>query len=139
MDATHSWNNILFQIWAGNDNCTVIYKHKCTYEEYKHTIEVKIPNCSVTGQIPFMTIVSSDDNAMVYQMKCHVKQKNVCASKQEIVCSNINYREWTITPEKECKDKFTWLPRQYIEHDRKCLFNKRYESKPEVMPYKPLN
>ena len=96
--------------------------------EYKHTLEVKIPKCHVTGQIPYMTIESSNSTAMMYEVKCHVNQKTVCVSKTELICSRMDYIESIGKSQRVCKDKFTRIPNQHLRYDRKCFFDKQYDN-----------
>ena len=73
---------------------------------------------------------------MLYEMKCQVEQKTVCVSKTEIICSKIDYIESTEKLKKVCEDEFTRIPKQHLEHDRKCFFDKQYNNyKPNVTPY----
>merc|ERR1711962_539781 len=110
------------KVWAGNEDCKTIYVDNCILETVPVSIKVEKPVCSVVKKIPFMTIVPKKEIKTVYKMTCKVLKKNHCEAHTTKECKEIKYIESTEKPHKTCDPTYIKVPKQVLEHKKKCLF-----------------
>ena len=100
--------------------------NKCKLVDVKTPLKLEKPVCTITGTVPFITIVPIREHKTVYKMKCEVKKKLSCTYQEDQECNSIEYMESSQKPFRTCEPTEVHVPIQTIDHKKKCLTSKNH-------------
>ena len=100
-----------------------MHVENCELVDVKTPVKVEKPVCSLTGTVPYLTIVPQTEHEMVYTMKCEVKKKVSCIIETKEECKTIDYIESEQKSHKTCEPTNVHIPKQTVDHKKKCLNN----------------
>ena len=106
--------------------------NECKLVDVEKFQKVPTSECKVLGQVPYIDIISHNESVKGYKMKCDVNQKTICQTKTENKCKTIYYNEFKEKSKRVCEKKYTYSPKQTIEHKKKCLKTKTTIHKPSL-------
>merc|ERR1711962_1549130 len=109
------------KVYGGKEDCKTIYVDNCILKEAPEVIKVEKPHCSVVYKAPYMTIETKKDVKTIYKMECKVLKKTTCEAHTTKDCKHIVYNESKDVPHKTCDPTYIKLPKQHLEHKKKCL------------------
>merc|ERR1711962_661950 len=110
------------KVYGGKEDCKTIYVDDCKLKDVPEIIKVEKPHCSITHKAPYMTIEIKKDVKVVYKMECKVLKKNHCEAHTTKDCKHIEYNESQDIPHKKCDPTYIKIPKQHLDHKKKCLF-----------------
>jgi len=109
------------QVWAGNEACEPVTWREC--ELVPKQVDFKVPKieCGDGEDIVNDDFIDVEKNQMTSRMACKVEHTTSCEPKVTNKCQQIEFQECNEVPTEKCDTKYLKVPKQELEHKKKCL------------------